>query len=108
MRNNNKKLQPGAILTIVWALILAVVLITAFASPSEASETHEIVTEGYEGSDRIIVVEKPVKAKSNTSRKQGWIGDKRIDLKVVRTKEYTQTKGWEGDQYINVKERKDE
>jgi len=108
MQKSNKKIREGSLWELFLVAVLLSTLIWASTSSSAASESHEIVTEGYEGSKRIIAVEKPIKGKSNTSRKQGWVGDKRIDLRVVRTNEYTQTKGWAGDQYINVKERKDE
>ena len=108
MSKRNKKSRKASYWELYFIAILVSILIWASVGPSNASESHEIITEGYEGSERVIIVEKPVKGKSNTSRKTGWVGNKRIDLRTTRTNEYTRTVGWKGDTYINVKERKDD
>jgi len=108
MQKNNRKIRKIAKWEPFIIGAMLIILLWLSVSSSEGSESHKTIIQGYEGSERISTVEKPVKGKPDTSRKTGWVGDRRIDLTVVRTPKHTVTKGWEGDTYINVKERKDD
>jgi hypothetical protein len=95
-----------------WEIILAgallFALIWASSRPSAASESQETIQEGYYGSERIKLIEKPVRPNSAVTAQKGWIGDKRIDLKVIRKNEYTETKGWVEGERVKIRERKDD
>lgn len=89
----------------IWAAgaLLFLMIWMAATRSSEASESHEIVTEGYHGSQRIKLVEKPVTPKSDVTVQEGWIDDQRINLRVIRKNEYSELRGWVGDEYISIK-----
>ena len=96
--------RRGAAWEIILAGALLFALIWASTRASAASESHETVTEGYKGPERVKLSEKPVTPNSETTAKSGWIGDKRIDLRVVRKNEYTETRGWVDGEYTRVRE----
>lgn len=93
-----------------WELLAAGALLFALiwgsTRPSEASESPETFQEAQSGPERVRVIERPSKADSRVTTQKGWIGDKRIDLKVVRTNEYTKTTGWVDGERVNVKEER--
>jgi hypothetical protein len=80
----------------------------AISRPSVASESHKIVTEGYQGSQRVKLLEKPVRAKSGETVKMGYIGGERINLRVIRKNEYTETRGWKGSEHVRTREKNDD
>lgn len=88
-----------------WFLLTIIIIVLLFVlnAPSEASGADKKVTEGYYGPERIHVVEKPVTAKTGVSRKTGYVGDKRINLRVIRKNEYIETRGWVDGKYINTR-----
>lgn len=102
-----------------WEIILAgallFALIWASSRSSEASESHKTVSEGQSSPTASEPLQTPVTPiygqttpKPATTTQKGWIGDKRIDLKVIRTNEYTETRGWVGNERVKVKESNDE
>lgn len=101
MKPVRRRQTPSWVLTLAFlAYALLLMLLLAISRPSDASETDKKVSEGYYGPERFKVTEEPVRPNSEVSTQKGWIGDKRIDLKVIRTNEYTITRGWVGDEYI--------
>lgn len=97
---------------IMGAYAAMILLIVALCRPPEASGAEKIVREGYDGPERFKTSESPVKGDSGTTRHTGWVGDKRIDLRVVRKNEYltrkteyTDTRGWVGDEHVHNKEQ---
>lgn len=106
MKRRKVKKDAGFIFS---SIILLIALLLVAIGPSEASDAKKTVTKGYYGSERIHVVEKPVKANSQSGQvttQKGYIGGKRIDLRVVRKNEYTKTRGWVDGKYVRTKEEK--
>lgn len=87
-------------------LIILIVIFLASMSPSDASGADKKVTEGYQGSERIKLTEKPVRAKSGVTLERGYIGTKYYRVRRTRHSNGTQTAlGWHGPKRIKITEK---
>jgi len=104
-----RRTRSACMLTTVAILYTAglIIFLTLFA-PSDASGDDKKVTEGYYGSERIKLVEKPVTPNSAVTAKTGWAGDKRVNLRVIRKNEYTEIRGWVDGKYIHMRKPSNE
>jgi hypothetical protein len=93
-------------LTAVFLLYaIGLTILLAFCRPSEASESDKTVTEGYRGSERVRLIEEPVRAKSGETITYGYIGNQRVRVRTTTDKSGTKTtRGWQGSEYVRTKE----
>lgn len=107
LQKNNRPLRRGKAWELLLAGALLFGLIWASSGRSDGPESHEIPETPQSGPERVRVIERPSRTNSQVTTQKGWVGDKRIDLKVIRTNEYTKTTGWVDGERVNVKERKE-
>jgi hypothetical protein len=97
-----KKWQKFTFHLVFWYIIAGVFLYLALMFPSELAGDDKKVTEGYYGTERIKLLEKPVRAKSGETITYGYIGRDyvRIHKKVSKDGVTVTRKGWVGNKYI--------
>jgi len=98
----NMKLKKFTFHLVFWYIIAGVFLYLALMFPSELAGDDKKVTEGYYGTERIKLREKPVRARSGETITYGYIGQKyvRIHKKVSKDGITTTRRGWVGNKYV--------
>lgn len=104
-----KKWQKFTFHLVFWYVMLGVFLYLALGWPSTASGEDEIRTEGYYGSDRVKLLEKPIRAKSGETITYGYIGQNYVRIHKKTSKDGTTVtrRGWVDDKYIKTREKTD-
>lgn len=105
-----KKWHKFSLHLVFWYCMGAIILYLALGWPSVASGGDKKVTEGYYGSERYKLIEKPVRAKSGETITYGYIGNERVRIHSKPSKDgVTVTRrGYIGGRRVNEKETKDD
>lgn len=104
-----KKWQKFTFHLVFWYIMAGVFLYLVLGWPSEALGDDKKVTEGYYGTDRVKLLEKPVRAKSGETITYGYIGNNyvRIHSKPSKDGKTITRRGWVDDRYVKTKEKDD-